>query len=195
MVETTVINPAVKVVQFNTLPGVPLQSSGVPRALIRFNENFTFPSTPALETADLILNLDLPPNYFYRPLSIRLTAYSGGDTECADWIDNGPGRIEFQTNAFVSYYTSLFWGIRGRWTGAGIVGFDCAAITSVDDLIWRQIIDGRTERGINPRLIVRTHMNDADNASMAGNIFATFLQYDVAQGLDWPLYYPGNALG
>lgn len=191
---TVTVNPVPVIVQFNTLPGAELQVTGVPRALIRFDTNFSTPVTGSGDQGDLIINVDLPPNYYYRMLSIQLNLNGDGD-DIQDWIDSEAARISFETNAFFTYFTPMRWETYTVKWGNLPSEEGATARPQVQDRVIDQLIDGRTERGINPRLKIESHMNDQNVEALAGNIFATFLQYDIAQGLDWPLYYPGNALG
>lgn len=190
---TTAVNPAANVLQFDTLPGISLQNSGVPRSRIVFDENFASTGTGASDVEDLYINLDLPPNYFYRPLAFGVTFYVG--TQLSTWDDNDP-LLEIRENLPATHYMSLEWnpGTRQRY---GAASNQYSLSTNADlrgSSLFGQLIDGRSRLGIDPRVRFRAY-NDSNSAPVAlGNVYASFLQYDISQGLDYRLFYPGNAL-
>lgn len=193
---TTAVNPSLQLLQFDTLASPELGKTGVPRARALFNQNFSTTGTGAGDNEDLVISCELPINYFYRPLSCALTFYNGPSSELGSW-DNGNVRGEIVSNLSATYYVPFDWNPTvTRFAAGGAGHYTAANPTVAGQNLFSQIIDGRSSTTIPvpPELTLRLHNNDASQAAVSGNIYASFLQYDIEQGIDWPLFYPGNAL-
>ena len=90
---------------FTTLGADQLYQSGVPRSRVIFDQNFATTGTGAGDEENLVVSMDLPINYYYRPLSLQMSFYSGG-TDISTW-DNSSPRIEIVSNLPATYYIPL----------------------------------------------------------------------------------------
>ena len=196
---TTTVNPSLQVEHFNIPSELVLQDTGIPRCRLLFNENFSTTGTGVGDEEDLYINLDLPENYFYRPLQIGITFYTGTVAAMQAW-DNHSALVEIRGNYSATTYSHLE---PANLLGAGAAAstLDSYGATTTEHMLvlnanmqsLGQILDGRQRGVVTPRYRVRMTSSTASIAAITGNIYASFLQYDIDEGLAYPLYYPGNA--
>lgn len=193
---TTALIPPVPIERFVS-PGMRAgDTDGLPIGRVNLSFNFTTTGTGVGDTEDLSFQLDLDKNYFYRPLSIGATIYSGSGSDIVSWT-NDRWLIEIQSS-ISTYYTAL--KPSTYWIDASTVENASryqAATNSVfleyvpeNPTLFGQVIDGRTIARIN----VRAHNGNASIGAVSGNLRFTALQYTIEDSLAFPLWATGNLI-
>ncbi len=181
------------------------QGPGLPLSQVIFNQAFNSTGVGAGDEEDLVINLGLDLNYYYRLLALSVMITSGAGADVAAWA----------TSPFMC-------GIRSHLVGgAGIFAVIPPAVIDPDDtttvpaawgasatdhmMYWEptdntmkvlgQLIDGRpTIAGLGPRLRLEATEPTASIGVVSFTLYANFLQYEVQTGFDSASYALGNLI-
>ena len=188
---TTTLTPAAQVITFDRPPDVQTPYTATPRAAVNFCEQMATTGTGAGDTENLLIELNLPENYYYRPTVITASMPDMSFTPESAW--DTMGRVIFETN-METYYANLNVASNRRGTGSTDSYTLVWGSGDLTNDIFSQIIDGRNIAPLSrsPKVTINLGDNDGSINSQEVYVFARFLQYDVADANYTNMWATGN---
>jgi len=190
---TTNVSPPATIETFERPPDLIRDQTGLARAAVTFASSFSSTGTGAGDKEALNINLNLPPNYFYRPLVLSCSLNSVTSAFGGAW-DN-VAYVQVQSNLENYYcamnYTTYRIGVTGNSYGLAW------GTGSLSEKLAGQLIDGRNVPQASRDPVVTIGLSEITGSQAASSnfrVFARFLQYDVAQGFNDQIWSVGNEL-
>lgn len=189
----TTVTPQAIVETFTSPPDVVKDRTGIARAAITFCSPFASAGTGAGDREQLNVELNLPKNYFYRPIVLSLSLANVNASIGGAWDNIGRLLVESNLNDYLGSlnYATVRTGVT---TNSYTLVWGAGALS---EKVAGQLIDGRNvaPQSRDPKVSLGLSNVTASVAAQSTfAVYARFLQYDVSQGFHEELWSSGNLI-